>query len=215
MHFFAALAVAVLFAIAPHAMSRLPTRTLIIAALPLLLVMSAGVIAGLALYPASDIVVGGLSLLAGVVLGRAMPRSFVPFLILLLILSVLDVAQNIAFAGPSAPSTGAAGSTAAPGSHLIWLNFWLPLPAGHFNIGFADLLLISAISENLRLRGAALALTLMPGLLGLGLGEAILATLRSSPPAFWVAVASSLVVLLTAGYVLTELAVRRVGIKPA
>jgi hypothetical protein len=177
--------------------------------------MSAGVIAGLALYPASDIVVGGFSLLAGVVLGRAMPRSFVPFLILLLILSVLDVAQNIAFAGPSAPSTGPPASSGAPDPHLIWLNFRLLLPDGHFNIGFADLIVISAMSENLRLRRAAFAITVMPGVLGLVIGEAVLAALRPTPPAFLVAVASSIVVFLTAGYVLTELAVRRVGVKPA
>ena len=130
-----------------------------------------------------------------------MPPRFRPFVVLLLILSVLDVAQNIAFAGP-VPSTGG-----APDPHLIWFNVRFPLPGGHFNIGFADVILIAAATENLRRRDASLGLSLLPGVIGISLGEALLASLPPAPPDFVVAIAASLILFLTAGYMLTELAV--------
>jgi hypothetical protein len=201
-HFFAGVVVAVGCALAPWAAVRLPTRSAVIAAAPLLVAMVLGAVLGLPFYPFSDVVVAIFSILAGIVLGRAMPARFRPLLVLLLALSVLDVAQNLAFAGPSTPST-----STAPDAHFIWINFRIPLSGGHFNIGFADIVLIAALSENLRRRTEKVALSVLPGVIGIGLGEALLTTLPPSPPAFVVAISASLVLFLTAGYALTELAV--------
>ena len=209
MHFLAGVAVAIACGLAPWAMARLQTRWLAIAAVPFLIVMIAGAVAGLAIYPYSDVFVAGFAILAGVALGRVMPPRFRPFLVLLLVLSVLDVAQNLAFGGPTPAHPPP--PTAPSDPHLAWLNVRFPLPGGHFNSGFADLILIAGVSENLRRRKAGLALMLLPGVLGITLGEALLATLPASPPDFALAVAASLVVFLTAGYVLTELAVSQMG----
>ncbi|HEV3406042.1 MAG TPA: hypothetical protein VG364_05540, partial [Candidatus Dormibacteraeota bacterium] len=78
---------------------------------------------------------------------------------------------------------------------------------GHFNIGFADIVLIAAAAENLRRQKATLALSLLPGVIGISLGEALLSALPANPPLFVDALAASLVLFLTAGFVLTELAV--------
>jgi hypothetical protein len=200
-HFLIGVAVAAGCGLAPWATANLRTRWIAIAVVPFLIVVVAGAVFGLPLYPFSDVFVAAFSLLAGVALGRVMPPRFLPFVILLLILSALDVAQNFAFAGP-APAPGS-----APDPHFVWFNVRFPLPSGHFNIGFADIVLIAAAAENLRRQKATLALSLLPGVIGISLGEALLSALPANPPLFVDALAASLVLFLTAGYVLTELAV--------
>jgi len=207
LHFLIGVAVAVGSGLACWAAVKLPTRWIVVAAVPFLIVVVAGAVFGLPLYPFSDVFVAAFSLLAGVALGRAMPPRFRPFVILLLALSALDVAQNLAFAGsPPAPN-------GAPDPHFIWVNVRFPLPSGHFNIGFADLVLIAAAAENLRRRKATVALSLLPGVIGVSLGEALLSTLPPNPPTLVDAIAASLVLFLTAGYVLTELAVSQTATK--
>jgi hypothetical protein len=206
-HFLVGVAVALGAGLAPWATVKLQTRGIAIAAVPFLVVVVAGAVFGLPLYPFSNVFVAAFSLLAGVALGRLMPARFQPFLILLLALSTLDVAQNVAFAGPPpAPN-------AQPDPHLIWLNVRFSLADGHFNIGFADLVLIAATAENLRRREATFALSVLPGVIAISLGEALLSTLPTNPPVFLVAIAASLVLFLTAGYVLTELAVSQTATK--
>jgi hypothetical protein len=207
MHFLIGVAVAVACGLAPWATARLQTRWIAIAAVPFLLVVVAGAVFGVALYPFSDVFVAAFSLLAGVVLGRVVPARFGPFVMFLLVLSVLDVAQNFAFAGPPLAPGG------APDPHLIWINVRFALPSGHFNIGFADIVLIAAAAENLRRRKATLALSLLPGVIGISLGEALLSTLPPNPPLIVDAIAASLVLFLTAGYLLTELAVSQTAAK--
>jgi hypothetical protein len=207
MHFLIGVAVAVGAGLASWAAVNLRSRWIAVAAVPFLLVVATGAVFGLPLYPVSDAFVAAFSLLAGVLLGRVMPPRFQPFLILLVALSALDVAQNLAFAGPSpAPS-------AAPDTHFIWVNVRFQLDDGHFTIGFADLVLIAAATENLRRRKASLALSLLPGVIGISLGEALLSTLQANPPPLVDAIAASLVLFLTAGYTLTELAVGQTAAK--
>jgi hypothetical protein len=200
-HFLIGVAVAAGCGLAPWATLKVETRWIAIAAAPFLVVMVAGAVFGLALYPFSDLFAAAFSLLAGIVLGRVMPPRFRPFVILLLILSALDIAQNLAFAGLSP------AARAALDPHLIWLKVRFPLSSGHFDIGFADLVLITGAAENLRRRKASLALSLLPGVIGISLGEALLSTLPANPPQVVDAIAASLVPFLTAGFVLTELAV--------
>ena len=211
MHFFAGVVVAIACGLAPWPVSRLPTRWIVRIGSPLLLIVLAGAVLGVPGYPVSDVFVAGFGLCAGVGLGRAMPPRFRPFAVLLLVLSLLDVAQNAVFAGASTPPA----ASAAPDPHLIWLNVRFPLSGGHFNIGFADVILITAAAENLRRRGATVALSLLPGVIGVSLGEALLSALPPNPPAVVVAISSSLVLFLTAGYVLTELAVSQTATKNA
>lgn len=87
------------------------------------------------------------------------------------------------------------------------------MPGAHFNIGLADVILMAAAAENLRRRGASRGLSVLPGVIGISLGEALVATLPPNPPAPAVAVSASLVLFLTAGYVLTELAVSQTANK--
>jgi len=206
-HLFVSLGVAVGCAVLPWAAVRLPTRWVAMAAAPVLALIVAGAVFGLPFYPFSDVVVLGFGVLAGILLGRAMPPRFRPFVVLLLILSALDVAQNILFSGPPPGPPAPPSTTLDP--HLIWLNFRIPLPGGHFNIGFADLLLIAALSEHLRRRHVRLALAVLPGVIALGLGEAVVASLPQSPPALLGAFVQSVIPFLTAGYLLTELAIDR------
>jgi len=206
MHLFVSLIVGLVCAARPWAAARIPTRWIAVAAAPLLALIVAGVIFGLPFYPFSDLVVLGFSIPAGVVVGRAVPPRFRPFLVLLLILSALDLAQNIVFAGPT-PTPSTASSSTDP--HLIWLNLRIPLSPGHVNLGFADLVLIAAVSEHLRRRDVRLQLGVLPGVIGLGLGEAVAASVPSSPPALVSAVAASVIPFLTAGYALTELALNQ------
>jgi len=84
---------------------------------------------------------------------------------------------------------------------------WTPLDGGQFNLGVADVILIAAISEHLRRRNVRLALAVLPGVIGLGLGEALVASLPEAPPALVGALVQSVIPFLTAGYVLTELAI--------
>ena len=207
MHLLVGLAVSIACGLAPWPMTRFQTRWLAIAAVPFLIVMIIGAVAGLAIYPYSDVFVAGFALLAGVGLGRVIPPRFRPFLLLLSVLSVLDVAQNFV----SGVATPTAPPSAAPDPHFVWFNVRFPLPSGHFNIGFADVILIAGMSENLRRRSASVALMLLPGVIGISLGEALLATLPTSPPDLARAIAASLVVFLTAGYLLTEIAMSKVG----
>jgi hypothetical protein len=206
-HFLIGVAVAVACGLAPWATARLQTRWIAIAAVPFLLVVVAGAVFSLALYPFSDVFVAAFSLLAGIALGRVMPPRFRPFVILLLILSALDIAQNFAFAGPSP------AARAAPDLHFIWFNVRFPLSSGDFNIGFADLVVITGAAENLRRRKATVALSLLPGVIGISLGEALLSTLPANPPLVVDAIAASLVLFLTAGFMLTELAVSQTATK--
>ncbi|HET9780849.1 MAG TPA: hypothetical protein VFR33_03635 [Candidatus Dormibacteraeota bacterium] len=211
MHFFAGVAVAIGAGLAPWIAAKVPTRWIVMAAALFLVILIAGLVFGLAIYPFSSVFVAAFGILVGIALGRAMPPRFRPFVVLLLVLSILDVAQNFAFAGPSSSST----TSATPDPHFIWLNVRFPLPGGHFNIGFADVILIAAAAENLRRRGATLALSVLPGVIAIGLGEALLSTLTPNPPTIVVAISTSLVLFLTAGYVLTELAVSQTATKTA
>ena len=208
MHFFAGIAVAAACGLAPWAAARFQTRWIAIAAVPFLLIVVTASVGGIGIYPFSDVFLAALGLLAGIVLGRVMPPRFGPFLVLLLAFSIVDIAQNIAFAGPSTPST-----SLPPDPHLIWLNVRFPIEGGHFNIGIADVILITAAAENLRRRSATLTLSLLPGIIGIGLGEALVSTLPPHPPIVVLAISASLALFLAAGYALTELAVSQTAAK--
>jgi len=178
-----------------------------------LAVMVIGAIVGLALYPLSDAIVLAFVLPGGFLLGRALPPRFRPFLVFLVILSALDLVQVALTSGPapgpSAPSTGL-------NPHLIWVNFRIGLPGGHFNIGFVDLLLITAMGEHFRRRDRSVAIGLLPGVFGIVLAE-LVADLVGNNPTFALATLSqALIPYLTVGYLLANaLAVNPLGARRA
>jgi hypothetical protein len=123
------------------------------------------IVFSLAVYPWTDPVVLLVALTGGLLLGRGMPPRSWPLLILLLVLSALDVLQ-IALTASSSPP-GSSGSHAPGGSDPLLLgNLLLFLPWGRYNIGIFDLLLITALAEHWRRRGASYLIALLPGVLG-------------------------------------------------
>ena len=190
-HFLTGLVAAVVCGLFAWGAARVPTKWLALTAAPFLILDAVGVVLRLPLYPFTNLFVAAFALPAGVTLGRIMPPRFGPFLILLLLLSAFDGAQNGVFFGPF---------------DAIWLNVLFRLQGDHFQIGFAELLLITAVTENLRRRDVSLALSLLPGVIGISLGQALLATLPAVEPGYVTDIAISPLPFLTAGYALTELA---------
>jgi hypothetical protein len=127
-----------------------------------------GSVFALPLYPWSNLLVLLIAVTGGLLLGRVMPPRFRPMLILLLLLSALDVAQ-IALTGGLGPlssnSPASSSSAPAPGP-LLYLNVLLLLPTGHYRLGIFDLLVLTAIAEQWRRRGASYLLAVLPGLVG-------------------------------------------------
>ncbi len=92
-------------------------------------------------YPWTNIVVFLVAVGAGMLLGRVIPAKFWPFLIFLIVMSLLDVAQIVLTTHTSAP---AAQHATVPAGEL-YANFFLQFPWGKYNIGIFDLLLMATI----------------------------------------------------------------------
>jgi hypothetical protein len=173
------------------------------------LVIAAGVLFGLPLYPVSDLIVLGFAVSGGILLGRALPAEFIPFLLTLVVLSGLDLVQVALTSGP--PPAAASASTGL-NPHLIWVNFQIPLPEGHFNIGIADLLLIAAMGEHFRRRHSAYVVSLLPGVLGLVIAELFVNLPGTQGLPLGVALSQALIPFLTIGFAGAQvLAVRSSG----
>lgn len=200
MHLATGLAVALVVSSAVWATPGLAVRWLIAITAVTAAIIVAGTVFGVPLYPWSDLVTLAFGLFGGVLLGRTYPPSQRAFLVLLIVLSVLDVAQNLVFSGPPPSSTTPPPST-SPDPHFIWLNFRIPLPSGHLNIGFADLVLIAAMTEHLR-RNQAHFLSLVPGVMGVLLAELVF-TLHKPTSDIDTALVQSLIPYLTLGWVAT------------
>ncbi len=149
-------------------MPRFPVRWAVVSTAALGFVIVAGAAVDWPLYPWSDLITLGCGLLGGVLLGRQYPLSIRSFLILLITLSGLDIAQNVLFSGPP-PGTSA--PAAAPNPHFIWLNFRISLPSGHVNIGLADLVVIGAMTAHLKRNQVPIPWPLLPGVVGLLLAD--------------------------------------------
>ena len=167
---------------------------------PLILVLVVGLVVGitasilsavrgLPLTAVTDLMAVVVAWSGGLLLGRGMPARFSPFLLLFLCLSALDVL--LAVGGyPQTPHT--AGSS----SPLVAANFVLVLPFGRFAINLADLLLLTAVAEHWRRRGAGYLIALLPGVVGFLLADGvILATGLVQLPGF---------PFFTVGYLVSE-----------
>jgi hypothetical protein len=128
----------------------------------------------------------------GLLLGRWLPPHFRPFLLAFLCLSVLDVLLT---AGLSA-SSAARPPTSATSAPLRFGDFLLVLPWGRFETNVVDVLLITALAEHWRRRGASYLIALLPSTLGFLLADGVvLVTRLGILPG---------IPFFTAGYVLTE-----------
>jgi hypothetical protein len=162
----------------------------------LAIVLAVGITVGLIglvrpypLYPWADLVVLVVAWSGGLLLGRGMAPRFRPFLFLFLCLSTLDVLLTAGLSlSPPQPSPGA--------TPLRFGDFLLALPWGRFDIGLTDLLLLTALAEHWRRRGASYLIALLPGALGFLLADGfLLVTKLGILPG---------IPFFTAGYVLTE-----------
>jgi hypothetical protein len=132
-----------------------------------ILVSVLGVIFALPLYPWSEFVVLLIAFTGGLLLGRGMPPRFRPFLILLLLLSIEDAVQTALTGGLiPLPTSLPAHSATPPSGLLLYLNVYLTLPVGHYQVGIFDLLVITAAAEHWRRRGQSYLVALLPGVVG-------------------------------------------------
>jgi hypothetical protein len=140
-------------------------------------------------YPWADLVVLVVAWSGGLLLGRGMEPRFRPVLLVFLCLSALDVLLTAHLSlSPPPPSTGS--------TQLRLGDFLLVLPWGRFETNVVDLLLLTALAEHWRRRGASYMIAFLPGALGFLLADGfILVTKLSILPG---------IPFFTAGYVLTE-----------
>jgi hypothetical protein len=127
-----------------------------------------GVVFSVNLYPWTALLVLLVAVSAGLWLGRAISiKRLWPFLLLLVILSLLDATQIILTHLSSSAQTQGTQSAHVPAADL-YINFLFFLPGGqNYVIGILDLWLIAAIAEYWRRRNAAFWLALSPGALAL------------------------------------------------
>jgi hypothetical protein len=139
--------------------------------------------------PLADLGVLVVAWSGGLLLGRGMAPRFRPVLLVFLCLSALDVFLT---AGLSlSPPQTSAGSTP-----LRLGDFLVLLPWGRFETNLVDLLLLTALAEHWRRRGALYPVAFLPGALGFLLADGfILVTRISILPG---------IPFFTAGYILTE-----------
>jgi hypothetical protein len=140
-------------------------------------------------YPWADLVVLVVAWSGGLLLGRGMEPRFRPVLLVFLCFSVVDVLLTAHLSlSPPPPSTGS--------TQLRLGDFLLVLPWGRFETNVVDLLLLTALAEHWRRRGASYVIAFLPGALGFILADAFLLVTRLSIlPG---------IPFFTAGYVLTE-----------
>jgi hypothetical protein len=156
-----AFAFAFIFAALPWFTQRYSWKPLVISFAVGLAITVGGVIFGFVPFPWTDIVVLLVAVSGGILLGRAIPKRFLPMFILLMVFSALDIAQTLLTSGGS-PSTGTSASVSV--SPFLYANFLIPPPVGRFNLGIFDVLLIAAIAEHWRRRKDSIVLAEIPGL---------------------------------------------------
>ena len=168
----------------------LSSRSLVITLVIGIVANLLALVLALPLYPWIDIAVLVLAWSGGLLLGRGIAPRFQPFLMLFLCLSVIDVLVTVG-ASPLAPHP-VAGSSAP----LRLGDFLLMLPWGRYDIGLLDFLLLTALAEHWRRRGASYLIAFLPGALAflLSVGFLFVTKLSLLPG----------IPFFTAGYILTE-----------
>jgi hypothetical protein len=183
------LALALLCAAIPWLARRLGGWSLAIGLVVGIAVSLVGVARPFPPYPWADLVVLMVAWTGGLLLGRGMAPRFRPVLLAFLCLSALDVLLTAGLSlSPPQPLASA--------TPLRLGDFLLLLPWGRFETNVVDLLLLTALAEHWRRRGASYLIAFLPGALGLLLAAGfLLVTSLSILPG---------IPFFTAGYVLTE-----------
>lgn len=171
---------------APWAIRAVPTKTLAWLTTGCLVLLIAGAVLAPDLVWA-DVPIVAFAVLGGALLGRVMTPRARPMLLLLLVLSALDVLQVLLISTLSA-RTG--------GDCVLYVNVCLHTPWGDYGVGWGDLLIVAAMSEHWRRRGAGPWLALIPGITGFVLID----------PFVWLTGLANLALLpfLTAGWLVSE-----------
>jgi hypothetical protein len=148
-----------------------------------------GVVRPFPAYPWADLVVLVVAWSGGLLLGRGVEPRFRPFLLVFLCLSVVDVLLTAGLSlSPPHPSAGSAPLRVG--------DLLLVLPWGRFETNVVDLLLLTALAEHWRRRGASYVIACLPGALGFILADGfILVTRLGIVPG---------IPFFTVGYILTE-----------
>jgi hypothetical protein len=182
---------AVVFGLLPWMFVRIKSWQLIVALAAAVLLDAAGLAAGLRLYPWTNLPVAAIATTGGILMGRAVPPRFRAMMLLLLALAILDTVQVVA----TAPATTAQGQ---PPAGDYYLMFVVATSLANSAIGIGDLLVVAAMAEHWRRRGAGPVVAVAPGVAGLLITYPTILVLTRSLP---------LIPFLFVGFLLTQAAV--------
>jgi hypothetical protein len=162
-----ALLVALAFTVVPWLARQVSSRLLLIGLGGGAVLAILGSVFAVAPYPWTDLVVVLVAVTGGLLLGRVMPLLFWPFLCLLLGLSVVDVVLIVSTYNTTPPPGQLTGAA-------LYATLLLMLPVGAVGVEILDLIVLTALAEHWRRRGAPWWVVLSPGVLGLGIAYAFL-----------------------------------------
>lgn len=161
---------ALVFSLAPWVLRRVSWAALAIGLGASIIAAAAGILAGARLYPLTDLIPALLAICGGVLLGRIVPPRFRPMAILVAVVAAADSIQALAASNDSRPAS------------YYYAMFILTTPFGRAAIGFADLLVVTALAEHYRRRGSNYWVAAAPGFVGLALAALFLGVRQISIP---------------------------------
>jgi hypothetical protein len=161
---------ALAFALAPWFLSQVKWIVLAIGLGCGIIAAAAGILAGARLYPLTDLVPVVVAACGGVLVGRIVPARFRPMAILVAVLAAADSIQVFAASNDSHPVS------------YYYAMLVVTTPLGRAAIGFADLLVVTAVAEHYRRRGSNYWVAAAPGIAGLVVPVLFLGVLRIGLP---------------------------------
>lgn len=161
---------ALAFALAPWILRKVTWIALAVGLGTGIVASAAGILAGARLYPLTDLVPVVVAACGGVLVGRIIPARFRPMAILIAVLAAADSIQVFAASNDSHPVS------------YYFAMFIVATPLGRAAIGFADLLVVTAIAEHYRKRGSDYWVAAAPGVVGLVVPVVFLGVLRIGLP---------------------------------
>jgi hypothetical protein len=182
---------AVVFGLLPWMFVRTKSWQLVVALAAAVLLDAAGLAAGLRLYPWTNLPVAAIATTGGILMGRAVQPRFRAMMLLLLALAILDTVQVVA----TAPANTAQGQRPAGEYYLM---FVVATSLANSAIGVGDLLVVAAMAEHWRRRGAGRVVAVAPGFAGLLITYPTILVLTRNLP---------LIPFLFVGFLLTQAAV--------
>jgi hypothetical protein len=161
---------ALAFALAPWILRQVTWIPLTVGLGAGIIAAAAGILAGARLYPLTDLVPVVVAACGGVLVGRIVPARFRPMAIVVAVLAAVDSIQVFAASNDSHPVS------------YYYSMLVVTTPLGRAAIGFADLLVVTAVAEHYRRRGSNYWVAAAPGIAGLVLPVLFLGVLRIGLP---------------------------------